>query len=157
MLHSSQAAPAPFPAVQPRVCFTLHLEHNHHPCPACNIKLQPRVQDPGTHGNDTAGASPAPPPTMSRPDHLTVRSPFLHWHEPRPAPLHIATTELQLWVQDASPDGNDTAGASPPPAAPAMEAVKKTRRKLLKLPLKLGGPGFLYPGMTDAQRKVCLL
>ena len=71
--------------------------------------------------------------------------------------MQDVVTELQLWVQDASPDGNDTAGKPNPPAAPAMETVKKTRRKLLKLPLKLGGPGFLYPGMTDAQRKVRLL
>ena len=51
-----------------------------------------------------------------------------------------------------SAEVNDTTVAAP--AAPAMETVTRTRRKVLRLPLKLSGPGFLRPGMTDAQRKV---
>ena len=57
-------------------------------------------------------------------------------------------------LQGSEGDTNETQAAAAPAAAPAMETVKKTRRKTLKLPLKLGGPGFLRPGMNDAQRKV---
>ena len=60
-------------------------------------------------------------------------------------------------VEGSGADSNATTVAAPPPPPPAMEIVTKTRRKSVRVPLKIGGPGFVRPGMTAEQRKVCLL
>ena len=36
------------------------------------------------------------------------------------------------------------------------EEVTKTRKKTLRLPLQLSGPGFAMPKMTPDQLKVCM-
>ena len=55
---------------------------------------------------------------------------------------------------DSGGNSNETAT---PPAPPAMETVTKTRRKALRTPLRMGGPGLARPGLTAQQLRVWLV
>lgn len=50
--------------------------------------------------------------------------------------------------------GNATAGNATAPEPPATMVVQRERRKVIRVPLKIGGPGFALPGLSNAQRKV---
>lgn len=51
---------------------------------------------------------------------------------------------------------NATAGGNATVAEPKTMVVQRERRRTIRVPLKIGGPGFVRPGLSDEQRKVLM-
>ena len=49
---------------------------------------------------------------------------------------------------------NATANGTTAEPEPQTMVVQRERRRTLRIPLKIGGPGFVRPGLSDEQRKV---
>lgn len=49
---------------------------------------------------------------------------------------------------------NGTANGTTAEPEPKTMVVQRERRRTLRIPLKIGGPGFVRPGLSDEQRKV---
>ena len=60
----------------------------------------------------------------------------------------LAVTETS--ADETSTSNNDTASASPVP----MTKEVRSRKKTFRVPLTVGGPGFVLPAMTPEQLKV---
>lgn len=54
----------------------------------------------------------------------------------------------------AGSTANATAGGNATAAEPETMVVQRERRRTIRVPLKIGGPGFVRPGLSDEQRKV---
>ena len=65
----------------------------------------------------------------------------------------IATEKIALWLLQAANASDAAAGETVP--AEEYEEVTKTRKKTVRLPLTIGGPGLVMPGMGAEQLKVC--
>lgn len=57
---------------------------------------------------------------------------------------------------NASTDGNSTAGNSTAAAPPATKVVQRERKRVIRVPLTVGGAGYAFPGLSAEQMKVCL-
>lgn len=54
----------------------------------------------------------------------------------------------------ASGAANATTNGTTAEPKPQTIVVQRERRRTLRIPLKIGGPGFVRPGLSDEQRKV---
>jgi hypothetical protein len=50
--------------------------------------------------------------------------------------------------------GNATAAGNATEPQPQTMVVQRERRRTIRIPLKIGGPGFVRPGLNNEQRKV---
>lgn len=65
-------------------------------------------------------------------------------------------TELFLLTRQAVGDATAGAANATEPEPPATMVVQRERRRTIRVPLKIGGRGFLLPGLSAAQRQVLL-
>ena len=66
---------------------------------------------------------------------------------------HRGTDKYKTWVQVADAKAGAAANETSE-AATEYEEVTKTRKKTVRLPLKIAGPGLVMPSMTAEQLKV---
>ena len=63
--------------------------------------------------------------------------------------------KLRCNVRSSTQAVNATAGGNgTQPEEPPTMVVQRERRRTIRVPLKIGGPGFVLPGTSEAQRAV---
>lgn len=84
----------------------------------------------------------------------------MHFEQYDRGHLHTKSSSISSLfdIQDAnaSTDGNSTAGNSTAAAPPATKVVQRERKRVIRVPLAVGGAGYAFPGLSADQMKVCL-